>query len=159
MAAWLADTCPQPVKLAVQGERPVGGTVYLAPEDHHLLVTRNGTLTLSKAPPVGGFRPSANVLFASAAEHYGAHAVGVILTGMGDDGTDGLRSLRTAGAWTIAQDETTSVVYGMPGAAVAAGAVDQILPISAIGPELLRLLGHDGNSRQTGGSPGKESGL
>ena len=159
MAAWLSETCPQPVQLAVQGERPVGGTVYLAPEDHHLLVTRNGTIALSKAPPVGGFRPSANVLFSSAAEHYGSHAIGVILTGMGDDGTDGLCSLRTAGGWTIAQDETTSVVYGMPGAAVAAGAVDQILPISAIGPALLRLLGHNANSRTAGGSPPKEASL
>ena len=144
MAAWLATTCPQVVKLAEQGEMPAGGTVYLAPEDCHLLVTHRGSLALSKAPPRGSFRPSADVLFESASDFYGARVVGVILTGMGDDGVAGLQLLRSAGALTIAQDEATSVVYGMPRAAADAGAAGQVLPLSAIGPRLRRLLGMSG---------------
>lgn len=140
MANWLAETCPQRVRLATAGETPVGGTVYLAPDDHHLLLTRRATMTLSKAPPVGGFRPSADVLFQSGAECYGARAVGVILTGMGDDGAAGLGALRAAGAATIAQDEVTSIVYGMPRVAAESGAAGQVLPLSAIGPAILELV-------------------
>src|ERR1700687_2285676 len=77
MAAWLASTCPQPGKLGEQGEAPRGGTVYLAPQDHHLMLARGGRLVLSRAPPLRGFRPSANVLFQSVAECHGAAAVGV----------------------------------------------------------------------------------
>lgn len=97
-------------------------------------------MTLSKAPPVGGFRPSADVLFQSGAECYGARAVGVILTGMGDDGAAGLGALRAAGAATIAQDEVTSIVYGMPRVAAESGAAGQVLPLSAIGPAILELV-------------------
>ena len=147
MASWLSSTCPQRVKLAEQGEEPLGGTVYLAPHDHHLMLARRGTLVLSSAPPVRGFRPSANVLFQSVAECHGAHAVGAILTGMGDDGAAGLGALGAAGAVTIAQDEATSVVHGMPGAAVAAGAARYVLPLAAIGPVLRRLA--DGLDRAT----------
>jgi two-component system chemotaxis response regulator CheB len=149
MAAWLSSSCPQPVRLAEHGDTPTGGVVYLAPGDRHLLVTRRGALALSKAPPAGGFRPSANLLFESAAEYYGAHTVGVILTGMGDDGATGLGTLRAAGAVTIAQDEATSVVFGMPGSAVATGAAEHVLPLAAIGPEIRVLLGLDGRRAET----------
>lgn len=141
MAAWLSGTCPLRVRLAEQGDELVSGTAYLAPEDFHLVVTRRGTLTLSKAPLVGGFRPSANVLFESVAETYGAHAVGIILTGMGEDGAVGLRSLRAAGSHTIAQDEASSVVYGMPRAAASLEAAVQVLPLTTIGPVVRTLLG------------------
>jgi len=141
MVGWLAGTCPQPVQLAVHGVQPVGGTVYVAPEEHHLLVTRAGKLALTKAPPVGGFRPSADTLFDSAALCYGADAVGAVLTGMGDDGAAGLAALREQGASTIAQDEASAVVYGMPRAAVAAGGAERVLPLDAIGPAVRRLLG------------------
>jgi two-component system, chemotaxis family, protein-glutamate methylesterase/glutaminase len=141
MAAWLEATCPQRVKLAEQGEVPAGGAVYLAPDGCHLLVTHQGSLVLSMAPPLGGFRPSANVLFESASEAYAARVVGVILTGMGDDGVVGLQKLRNAGAPTIAQDEATSIVYGMPRAAVEAGAAGEVLPLSAIAPRLRVLIG------------------
>jgi two-component system chemotaxis response regulator CheB len=140
MVSWLSSTCPQAVKLAEQGEQPRGGTVYLAPQDHHLMLARRGTLVLSSAPPVRGFRPSASVLFESVAEYYGARAVGAILTGMGDDGAAGLGALRAAGAVTIAQDEATSVVYGMPAAAVALGAARYVLPLAAIGPAVRKLV-------------------
>ncbi len=141
MASWLSATCPQPVRLASNGDEMKGGVVYLAPEGHHLLVTRKATLVLSKSMPVRGFRPSATILFESLAECYGARAIGVILTGMGDDGVSGLNALRSAGGITIAQDELTSVVNGMPGAAVAAGAAGRVLPLPVIGPAVRGLLG------------------
>jgi two-component system, chemotaxis family, protein-glutamate methylesterase/glutaminase len=141
MVSWLAGTCPQAVQLAVDGVQPAGGTVYVAPEEHHLLVTRAGKLALTKQPPLGGFRPSANTLFESAAQFYGADAVGAVLTGMGDDGAAGLAALRSRGASTIAQDEASAVVYGMPRAAAAAGGAERVLPLDAIGPAVRKLLG------------------
>jgi two-component system chemotaxis response regulator CheB len=141
MVGWLGATCPQVVRLAVHGEEPAGGTVYVAPEDYHLLVTRGGKLALTKAPAVGGFRPSANTLLESVAECYGAAALGAVLTGMGEDGAAGLAALRSAGASTIAQDEASAVVYGMPRAAAAAGAAERVLPLGAIGPTVRKLLG------------------
>jgi two-component system chemotaxis response regulator CheB len=139
MVGWLSGTCPQSVRLAAHGDEPARGTVHIAPEDHHLLVTRAGKLALSKAPPLGGFRPSANTLFESAARCYGGLAIGAVLTGMGDDGAAGLAALRAAGASTIAQDEASAVVFGMPRAA--AGAAERVLPLAAIGPAIRRLLG------------------
>jgi two-component system chemotaxis response regulator CheB len=141
MVAWLGATCPQVVRLAVHGEEPAGGTVSIAPEDHHLLVTRSGKLALTRAPAVGGFRPSANTLFESVAECYGSAALGAVLTGMGEDGAAGLAALRSAGASTIAQDEASAVVYGMPRAAAAVGAAERVLPLGAIGPTVRKLLG------------------
>lgn len=141
MAHWLSATCPLAVRVATHGEPLRGDTVYLAPDEYHLLVSRRGTTVLSKAPPQGGFRPSANVMFEAVAEAYGPRAVGVILTGMGEDGAAGLAAMRALGATTLAQDEATSVVYGMPRAAVATGAAAQVLPLTAIGSELRRLLG------------------
>ena len=96
---------------------------------------------LNDQPPEHGCRPSADVLFRSAAAAYGADAVGVILTGMGSDGTDGLGALRRAGAAVIAQDEASSTVWGMPGSAVAAGHVDQVLPLDAIAAAVQALAG------------------
>jgi len=141
MVGWLDGTCPQAVQLAVDGVQPTGGSVYIAPEEHHLLVTRAGKLALTQAPPVGGFRPSANTLFESAAQFYGADAVGAVLTGMGDDGAAGLSALRSRGASTIAQDEASAVVYGMPRAAAAVGGAERVLPLDAIGPAVRKLLG------------------
>jgi two-component system chemotaxis response regulator CheB len=145
MVGWLAATCPQLVRLAAHGDEPAAGTVYIAPENHHLLVARGALLkprlALTKAPPVGGFRPSANTLFESVAACYGADVVGAVLTGMGEDGAAGLAALRRAGASTIAQDEASAVVFGMPRAAAAAGAAERVLPLTAIGPNVRKLLG------------------
>jgi two-component system, chemotaxis family, protein-glutamate methylesterase/glutaminase len=141
MAGWLTSSCPRPVRIAQHGDLPSGGVVYLAPGDRHLLVTRRGTLALSSAPPVGGFRPSGNLLFESASEYYGAAAAGVLLTGMGEDGARGLAALHSASAVTFAQDEASSVVYGMPAAAVALGAAERVLPPAEIARELRALLG------------------
>jgi two-component system chemotaxis response regulator CheB len=129
------------VRIAEHGEAPSAGVAYLAPGNRHLLVTRRGVLALSSAPPVGGFRPSGTLLFESGGEYYGAEAVGVLLTGMGEDGAVGLAAMRNAGATTIAQDEASSVVFGMPAAAVALGAAEQVLPLTEIAVQIRALLG------------------
>lgn len=136
-ASWLNTVCDLRVKLAEQGESLRPQQVYLAPDGHHLGVSRGLAVALSDAAPIGGFRPSGTFLFESAARAYGPGAVGVILTGMGEDGVAGLRVLRQMGGRIIAQDEKTSVVNGMPGAAVAAGLPDLVLPLDAIAPRLV----------------------
>ncbi|MFW5857710.1 MAG: chemotaxis protein CheB [Planctomycetota bacterium] len=118
--------------------------VYIAPGGRHLLLGRTGGqvhVVLSDAPPEQGSRPSANALFRSAPLAYGAGVVGVILSGMGKDGVDGALALKQAGATVLAQDEASSVVWGMPGSAVKAGAVDRVLPLSGMVDELVRLTG------------------
>ena len=115
------------------------GRVYLAPEDRHLGVDPGGRVLLSSEPPIGQFRPAADHLFASLARSL-LPALGVILTGMGQDGTSGLRELRAAGGTIVAQDEATSVVFGMPGAAIGAGLVDEVLPDDQIGPAITRIV-------------------
>src|SRR6185436_555314 len=95
---------------------------------------------VSDAPPVGGFRPSASYLFETAARTFGAATLAVVLTGMGQDGVEGLRAVRQAGGEVIAQDEASSVVYGMPGAAARAGVVDLVLPLKDIAARILRAL-------------------
>lgn len=139
LAGWLDAVTPHKVRVAVHGEQLYPGSVYLAPDDHQLWITRRGTVDLSRRAAVGGFLPSVNVLLSSLGESYGASALGVIMTGMGQDGTDGLRELRAAGALVIAQDEETSVVFGMPAAAISAGLVDAVLPLPMIGPRLFHL--------------------
>lgn len=141
LASWLGDGCGLKVKVAEQEERMVGGTVYLAPDDRHLGVTDRRSLHISNTPAIGGFRPSGNFLFESVARVYGSAAAGVILTGMGDDGCSGLVALRRAGGRIIAQDEATSVVFGMPAAAIAAGLPHITLPLELIGSRLQAWLG------------------
>jgi len=122
-AEWLNRQIEPQVRVATNGERLTPGTVYMAPDDHHVEVTAFGRLLVCKAPPLRFHRPSVDVLFESTASYYGRAAVGVLLTGMGDDGARGLESMRMRGAFTIGQDETSSVVFGMPGAAAQRGAV------------------------------------
>jgi two-component system chemotaxis response regulator CheB len=112
------------------------GHVYVAPDDCQLGLHDATTLEVSLAPALNGFRPSASHLFRSVASKLGRKALGVILTGMGRDGVEGLRSLRAAGGRVIAQDEATSIVFGMPGATVAAGLAHDVLPLEAIGPRI-----------------------
>jgi two-component system chemotaxis response regulator CheB len=107
------------------------GVVYLAGEDRHLVVARSG-VGVDDGPPENGFRPSASVLFRSAAQSFGAAALGVILSGIGADGVDGLTAIVAAGGTTIAQNQESSIVYGMPRAAIAAGASSLILDVGAI---------------------------
>jgi len=114
------------------------GVVYLAPDNRHMLVSASGSLVLSEGPPRNGSRPSVSVLFESVAEHYGPHAIGILLTGMGRDGAKELRLLRDRGGLTIAQDEETSAVYGMPGEATKLKAARYVLPPDRI----IQLVGH-----------------
>jgi two-component system chemotaxis response regulator CheB len=124
------------------GQQIVPGHVYIAPGDRHLMVERDGArylCRLSEGPPVNRHRPSVDVLFRSVAQNVGRNAVGAILTGMGDDGARGMREMSDAGAPTLAQDEATSVVWGMPGAAVKHGGVRDVVALDRIADMVLRL--------------------
>lgn len=141
-AARLDRICAATVAEASEGAPLAPGRVYLAPGGAaHLEVagTRPWHCRLREAPPVNGHRPSVDVLFASAAAAAGARALGVILTGMGRDGAQGLLAMRRAGAATLGQDEASAVVYGMPRAAHEIGAVQTQLPLERIGTEIVRL--------------------
>jgi two-component system, chemotaxis family, protein-glutamate methylesterase/glutaminase len=136
---WLDSRTPMRVRLARRGEGLAPGTVYVADGGTHLTVTRDGHAALDTQPLKNGFRPSIDRLFDSVATAYGREAVGVLLTGMGKDGADGLRHLREAGAHTIAQDEASSVIFGMPGEAVRIGAACDVLPPAGIAEALWAL--------------------
>ncbi len=136
---WLNDVSPMPVVEAVDGLIPQPGTAYVAPAEQHLVIER-GCLRLDNGAPVCVQRPSGTVLFRSMAQSLGSKCLGVLLTGMGEDGAAGLRAIREAGGYTIAEDETTAVVYGMPGAAVSMGAVCESLPLEDIAPRVSELL-------------------
>jgi two-component system chemotaxis response regulator CheB len=141
LVAWLNQKTALEVRLARHADAPQPGKVYVAPEEYHLTVNRQGLLALDKEPPYHGLRPSANPLFHSVAQVYGATALGVILTGMGNDGAAGLRAMRQAGARTIAQDQASCVVFGMPGAAIELEAAEQVQPLNRIARALLELVG------------------
>ncbi|HEX9242496.1 MAG TPA: chemotaxis-specific protein-glutamate methyltransferase CheB [Anaeromyxobacter sp.] len=131
LASWLASEARLDVHEGKDGEALVAGRVLLAPTGRHLLVG-DGFVRLSDAPAVDTFRPSVTPLFLSAARAYGPRVCGVILTGMGRDGAEGLRAIRDGGGTTLAQDESTSAVFGMPRAAIELGAVERVLPIDEI---------------------------
>ncbi len=138
LASWLGSETRLRVREAGDGDPLRAGRVLLAPTGRHLLVAE-GVARLSDAPPVDTFKPSVTPLFLSAARTYGARVCGVILTGMGRDGADGLKAIKEAGGPTLAQDETTSAVFGMPRAAIELGAVDRVLPIDDIPRALVEL--------------------
>jgi two-component system chemotaxis response regulator CheB len=135
----LAIACGADVREATDGELLEPRAVRLAPGNRHVRVGRSRRglrLEIVDGPAVSGHRPSVDVLFRSVAEVVGGGAIGVLMTGMGADGADGLLAMKRAGAATIAQDRATSVVFGMPGAAIGRGAVDQVLPLDRIGDAL-----------------------
>lgn len=148
LARWLDSRCDLAVKVAEHGEPLRRGTIYVAPDDRHLGVVETGRVELSDRPPIDGFRPSANHLFATAACAHGASVGAVILTGMGRDGVEGLRAVRAAGGRVLAQDRASSVIYGMPGEAVRAGVVDLVLPVQRIASRLVTLVHGDRNAAQ-----------
>jgi chemotaxis response regulator CheB len=142
LARWLDGVCPLPVMVAVDGERIIPGQVYLAPANQNLLVRPGFRVGLTD-PPAGQYHvPGVDVTFRSVAEFSGQNAVGVLLTGMGRDGAAGLKVLRDVGAFTIGQDESTSVVWGMPAAAQELDAVDVELPLSGIGQAVVSAVLH-----------------
>ena len=143
---------------AQNGQYVLPGHVYVAPGDRHLIIERDGAryrCKLSDGPHVNRHRPSVDVMFRSVAQNLGPNAIGVILTGMGDDGARGLKEMRDAGAQTIAQDEQTSVVWGMPGSAVKLGAAEQVLPLHQIPAQLLEMVMRAERSASTASAGGR----
>lgn len=135
--------CAMAVCEASDGQQILPGHVYIAPGDQHLIVERSGAryiCRLNDGPAVNRHRPSVNVMFRSVAQNVGANAIGVMLTGMGDDGAEGMKEMHDNGARTMAQDEKTSVVWGMPGEAVKHGGVDEIVPLHNITNKLIMLM-------------------
>jgi two-component system chemotaxis response regulator CheB len=128
------------VKHALPGERLQAGTVYVGTPNWHLLVTAQGTLTLSQTAQINFTRPAADVLFDSIAEHIGQRAIAVVLTGTGKDGAAGIQHIKQRGGTTIAQDQATAEFFGMPEAAIATQAIDIVLPLDQIAATLRKLV-------------------
>ena len=138
LVTWLNQMTPLGVRLAQSAETPRPGQALIAPDDYHLEVTPLKMLKISQTPhDQNGQRPSANYLFHSVARNYGARAMGIILTGMGNDGAEGLLAMRQQGAYTLAQNQESCVVFGMPAVAIELGAVAQILPVDKIATTMM----------------------
>lgn len=152
LADRLDQVCPFPVSEAVDGDHPQPGHVYISPGGIHLTVERRDrstVLRLRDLPPVNSCRPSADVLFLSSAEVYGANQLAVVLTGIGQDGLEGCRELSRLGAPVLVQDEASSVVWGMPGAVATAGLADEVLPLTSLGSRIARLTSLAASPRST----------
>jgi two-component system response regulator WspF len=141
MADWLASESRLPVRLARDGEQPQPGTILLAGTNNHLRLLRNGELAYTAEPASHVYRPSIDVFFDSLVAHWKGEAIGVLLTGMGRDGAEGLKRMRGRGFLTIAQDQASCAVYGMPKAAAAIGAAVEILALERIAPRLVEAFG------------------
>ncbi|MFN7996744.1 MAG: chemotaxis response regulator protein-glutamate methylesterase [Bryobacteraceae bacterium] len=138
----LDKTCRITVREAADGDSVIRGQALIAPGNRHLLLKRSGAryfVEIKDGPLVSRHRPSVDVLFRSAARYGGRNVVGVIMTGMGDDGAKGMSEMKQAGAFNIAQDESSCVVFGMPAEAIKTGSVDRVLPLPSIAPEVVRL--------------------
>ncbi len=147
MAQVLGRFTAMQVKQVEGGDRLQPGTVYCAPPDFHVLVTEEGTLRLTHTAKVEYVRPSADALFESAAEIYGASVIAVVLSGTGRDGSDGVRAVKGAGGVVLAQDEASALHFGMPRTAAETGAVDFVLPLEEIAGKLLELTSAENTSR------------
>ncbi|NQD81393.1 chemotaxis response regulator protein-glutamate methylesterase [Pseudomonas seleniipraecipitans] len=141
MADWLAGESAMPVRLARAGEQPQPGVVLLAGTNNHMRLLRNGELDYTEEPRSHVYRPSIDVFFDSVAEHWRGEAIGVLLTGMGRDGAQGLKNLRGHGFTTIAQSQASCAVYGMPKAAAELDAAKEILALERIAPRIVELFG------------------
>ena len=140
----LDSLCQVGVKEAIDGDSVTPGTALIAPGNYHMLLRRSGAryyVEVKDGPMVHHQRPAVDVLFRSTAKYAGSNAIGVILTGMGSDGAEGMMDMKRAGASTIAQDEKTCVVFGMPKEAIKLGCVDKIAPLDNISDEILRMVG------------------
>ena len=131
-----------PVTLAAQGVEVRGGRVYLAPPDHHLLINRDATISLTQTELVNFVRPSADLLFESVAASYGERAIAVVLSGAGKDGSMGVTAIKKRGGTVIVQDEASSEFFGMPSAAIRTGTVDFVLALNEIASALVTLVAH-----------------
>lgn len=140
LVEWLNSVSSIKVKFAVDGEVLRENHAYFAPPGMHLTVNVSGRVSLVSSTPDDLLHPSCNKLLTSVAKSFGANSAGVILTGMGDDGVEGIRSIREQGGFTLAQDEATSVVFGMPKVAIDKGLIDRVIPLSEIGCVLKQLV-------------------
>lgn len=148
MATWLGTLCALPVSVAKEGERIAPGHIYLSPSESNLCVTPQHRFRLLPSSQDALYRPSCDVLLHSAASVYGPDTIGVILTGMGRDGVRGLRAIQLAGGTTLAQDEASSVIYGMNQEAVNAGVIQKVVALSDLPEQLLRDVGSPHSSGQ-----------
>jgi len=139
MAEWMNGLVEMPVAIAEEGERPRMGTVVLAATNEHLVMTTEQVLRYTPEPRDYPYRPSADTFFSSLAANWHGTAAGIVLTGMGKDGSKGLLAMRNRGWHTIAQDKETSIAYGMPKAAFESGAAERVLPLERIGPAIVQL--------------------
>lgn len=139
MVEWLGGLCRLPVRLAAEGDWLQAGVIHISPSERHFSVTPTGQIALLERGPRDVFRPSCDVLLNSVANVFGSQAIGIILTGMSSDGAKGIARIRDMGGITLAQDEATSVIYGMNRVAIESGAVQQILPIQAIAKTMVQL--------------------
>ncbi|MBF0368180.1 MAG: chemotaxis-specific protein-glutamate methyltransferase CheB [Magnetococcales bacterium] len=163
MISWMKSHCKMPVEIAQVGKRPQAGVIYFPPERSHLVVDREGQFAIPGPADLGmipnaqlGHCPSVDVVFHSAARRFGRSTLGVLLTGMGKDGAEGLLSIYKAGGMTIAQDEASSVVFGMPKQAIELGAARVVLPVTDIAPFLMKSVQiNTGLSHTTSTKPGR----
>jgi len=140
----LNSLCQIEVREAKDNDSVINGTCLIAPGNYHMLLRRSGAryyVEVKQGPMVHHQRPAVDVLFKSVAKYAGPNAVGCILTGMGSDGAEGLKEMKVAGAKTIAQDEASCVVFGMPKEAIKLGAADRVLPLHQIAGEIIRMVG------------------
>lgn len=140
IAEILAKQTQLEVRQAREGDRVTPGVVYIAPPDRHLLINPDGTITLTRTELIHFVRPSADLLFESAAAAYKSRIIAVVLTGAGSDGAMGVEAVKKVGGTTISQDEKTSEYFGMPGAAISTNCVDFILPLEDVAPALVTLV-------------------
>lgn len=146
MVGWLRTLTRIEVKVAMHGEYLKHGTAYVCPSENHMQVDRSKKIIFIERHARDIYRPSCDILLSSVAESFGQRAVGVILTGMGNDGVAGITRIREAGGWTIAQDEKTSVIFGMPRLAIESNGIDSVLPLEAISREIVRAVSRTGTS-------------
>jgi two-component system, chemotaxis family, protein-glutamate methylesterase/glutaminase len=132
----LGEVSALPVKEAEPNETPQPGSIYICPGSHHLRLSMGGKISLDSGARIEGYRPSADVAFETVAVYARALAIGVVMTGMGNDATKGAKAVKAAGGYVIAQDEATSMIFGMPSEAIQAGAVDEVLPLDGIAAAL-----------------------
>src|SRR5262249_49641479 len=139
LAERLNETCAIEVREAKDGDRPRQGLALIAPGDRHLEFADGGSVRLSDGPEVNGCRPSADVMMKSGARVFGRGSVGVIMTGMGRDGTEGISAIKSAGGSTLAQDQDSSVIFGMPRSAIETGAIDHVVALDALAGFITRV--------------------
>lgn len=140
MVNWLASNTKLKVKIMQEGEKALKGVVYFPQNMKHLVINKDGTLSISKEISSNGHTPSVNVTFKSFAQYFGPKTLAVLLTGMGDDGASGLLSIKHLGGRTIGEDQSTCVVYGMPKVAKEIGATEFVLPLDKISPKIISLI-------------------